>query len=276
MLKITIVIPCYNEAKRLQIAEYCLFVKRHERIKFLMVNDGSSDETLSILDRLATSHRAHFEVLDLGENCGKAEAVRRGVLHAAQDRPEAIGFWDADLATPLCAIPDFSGVLDRQPDLMAVIGVRVPLMGHDIRRRPIRRWLAAEFSQVVSLVFGQRFHDTQCGAKLFRVMPETLAGFSRPFASRWIFDVELLARLKQMLGSNSKAKLCEAIYEFPLDAWQDVAGSKLKRGDFFKAIGELMVIWWRYLRPGAAMFVPDTATMKSSAPEPVLEKRRAA
>ena len=276
MRKVTIVIPCYNEAQRLHVAEYCRFAMRNECVKFLMVNDGSADETLGILNQLAASDRVHFEVLDLGENCGKAEAVRRGVLHAAQDRPEAIGFWDADLATPLSAIQDFIDVLDRQPELMAVIGVRIPLMGHDIRRRPIRRWLAAEFAQVVSLVFGQRFHDTQCGAKLFRATPETLAAFSRAFASRWIFDVELFARLKQMLGSDSKAKLCEAIYELPLNAWQDVAGSKLKRGDFFKAFGELAVIWWQYLRPGAATFVPQPFATIQASPASPRENRRAA
>jgi dolichyl-phosphate beta-glucosyltransferase len=256
MRKITIIIPCYNEATRLRVAEYRRFAKQHDGVKFLMVNDGSVDGTLSVVNRLAADDRAHFEVLDLAKNCGKAEAVRQGFLHAATDRPAAIGFWDADLATPLSAIADFIDVIQRQPELMAVIGVRVPLMGHDIRRRPIRRWLAAEFAQVVSMVFGQRFHDTQCGAKLFRVTPETIAAFSMPFASRWIFDVELFARLRQLLSSQWKAKLCEAIYEFPLNAWQDVAGSKLKRGDFFKALGELMMIWWRYLRPGAAVFVP--------------------
>ena len=136
-------------------------------------------------------------------------------------------------------------------------------MGHDIRRRPIRRWLAAEFAQVVSLVFGQRFHDTQCGAKLFRVMPETIAAYSMPFASRWIFDVELFARLRQILGSQWKAKLCEVIYEFPLNAWQDVAGSKLKRGDFFKAArgtdGDIggAVICPRPRPSGCTAFMPE-------------------
>ena len=42
----------------------------------------------------------------------------------------------------------------------------------------------------------------------------------------------------------------EIIYEFPLDAWRDVAGSSLKKGDFVKAVVELAAIYWTYLRPG--------------------------
>ena len=151
-------------------------------------------------------------------------------------------------------IEQFVEVLARRSDLSLVMGVRLPLLGHAIHRRPVRGWLGAEFARIVSLVFGQRFQDTQCGAKLFRVTPETIAAFSQPFASRWIFDVELLARLRQLWRTSGNS-LRENVYEYPLDQWHDVAGSKLKRGDFFRAFGELAVIWWRYLRPGAPEFV---------------------
>jgi len=272
MPKNTIVVPCHNEAKRLDVGALRRFAARSPDVRILFVNDGSDDETLAVLSRLTAGHPAGFEVVDLGKNFGKAEAVRRGILHAAASRPEFIGFWDADLATPLEVIDQFVKVAQGRPDLSLVMGVRLPLLGRAIHRRPVRGWLGAEFARIVSLAFGQRFQDTQCGAKLFRVTPETVAAFSQPFASRWIFDVELLARLRQLwrTGGNS---LRENVYEYPLDQWEDVAGSKLKRGDFFKAFAELAVIWWRYLRPGAPEFVGAAPREIADAPS---STRRAA
>ena len=110
------------------------------------------------------------------------------------------------------------------------------------------------FARVTALVVGIRTQDTQCGAKMFRATPEMLALFSQPFQSRWIFDVELLAPIDMPASRSARHISCRsAIYELPLDSWEDVKGSKLKRGDFFKAIAELAAIWWRYLRPGRAV-----------------------
>jgi hypothetical protein len=90
---------------------------------------------------------------------------------------------------------------------------------------------------------------------MFRCCREVLDAFSQPFDSRWIFDVELLARLLRMRRGTSQPSLREIVFELPLEKWEDVAGSKLKRGDFFKAVAELSVIWWRYLRPAAPQFI---------------------
>jgi dolichyl-phosphate beta-glucosyltransferase len=248
----TIVVPCYNEANRLDLDAFRGFVRRNSDIKFLLVNDGSRDRTQSILEQLAYSHPTQFSVLNLVENSGKAEAVRRGMIEAMADEPEFVGYWDADLATPLEAIPEFVAVLRRCPKISLVMGVRLPLLGHDIRRRPLRRWLGRMFSRVTALVVGLRTQDTQCGAKLFRATPEVQTMFSQPFGSRWIFDVELLARLICLRRETIEFPAAASIFELPLDAWEDVKGSKLKRGDFVKAIAELASIWWRYLRPGAS------------------------
>jgi len=275
MSKTTIVVPCHNEALRLDVAAFHRFAGESDDVRILFVNDGSRDETLRIVNRIVAWKPARFQVLDLGQNFGKAEAVRRGVLHAASERADFIGFWDADLATPLAVIDRFVEALSRRPELSLVMGVRLPLLGHAIRRRPVRGWLGAEFARIVSLAFGQRFQDTQCGAKLFRVAAETMAAFSQPFVSRWIFDVELLARLRQLWGGSDDS-LRQCIYEYPLDQWQDVAGSKLKRGDFFKAFAELAAIWWRYLRPGAPQFVGTARGSRISSDAKTISTRRAA
>jgi dolichyl-phosphate beta-glucosyltransferase len=270
MHKTTIVVPCHNEAQRLQSDQFRKFSLACPDVRFLLVNDGSRDATLPLLEQLTNENPTQFDILNLVQNCGKAEAVRRGVVQAIQQQPDYIGFWDADLATPLQAIPEFTSVLDRRPEISLLLGIRLPLLGHTIRRQPLRRWLGKAFARVASLALGSRFHDTQCGAKLFRNTPEILAAFSQPFDSRWIFDVELLARLIRMRRGAEQPRVTEIVYEMPLDQWEDVAGSKLKRGDFFKAVAELNAIWWRYLRPAAVPFVAAPVAI-----EPVLEPQAA-
>jgi GT2 family glycosyltransferase len=69
----------------------------------------------------------HFTISHLAENRGKAEAVRHGVLQAFAAGADYIGWWDADCATPLEAIPQFIAVLDAKPAIALVCGVRLRL-----------------------------------------------------------------------------------------------------------------------------------------------------
>ena len=86
-------------------------------ITFLFVNDGSTDETLRLLQSLQAADPNKFSVLSLPQNQGKAEAVRRGVLTAIESQPDYVGFWDADLATPLRTIPKFIDLAESRPDI---------------------------------------------------------------------------------------------------------------------------------------------------------------
>jgi hypothetical protein len=90
-------------------------------------------------------------------------------------------------------------------------------------------------------------YDTQCGAKIFRATPDLRRVLQEPFRSRWIFDVELIARFLQ-LYSAAGASVEGRIYEFPLHCWRDVPGSKLRAGDFARAILDLWDIWRQYIR----------------------------
>ncbi len=236
------------------------FTRLQSDIRFLFVNDGSTDTTLDVLQQLVELAPQHFEILNLEHNCGKAEAVRRGILQGVTTKPTYIGFWDADLATPLHAIPEYIRVLDRRHEIDLLLGVRLPLLGHAIRRQPARRLLGKMFAYIASRLLAIRCSDTQCGAKIFRLTPEIVSIFSQPFESRWIFDVELLARLIRLRRETVSPQVSETVFEIPLEKWEDVAGSKLKRGDFFKAVSELGRIWWRYLRPAAPPYVPASIT----------------
>ncbi len=279
MSRTTIVVPCYNEAERLDVRRFEQFVRHDSSIDFLLVNDGSRDTTLELLERLHAGHPRRFSFLHLAQNSGKAEAVRQGLNMALAAHPDYVGFWDADLATGLEDIPRFVAVLDEKPGIELVVATRMRLLGRAIERRLLRHYLGRAFANVASLALGLKIYDTQCGAKLLRATPDLARVLAQPFLTRWIFDVEILARLKQARLKQTQCgtalpPLERIVYEYPLDAWRDVAGSKVRPGDFATAFFEMGRIYWTYLRPGAAQpppLAPPPPLNESSS-----EKKRAA
>jgi glycosyltransferase involved in cell wall biosynthesis len=248
----TLVVPCYNEAGRIRPEAFSSFLDDHADTDFVFVDDGSTDETASILAELASGRNARGRVVHLRENRGKAEAVRRGVLAAFDEDPNFIGFWDADLATPLHALSGFVEVMRRRPSVEIVMGSRVKLLGRQIRRRAMRHYPGRVFATLASLVLDLPVYDTQCGAKLFRDGPRTRSIFREPFIAGWIFDVELLARYLELLRVDAEGPSPEdTIYELPLRRWTDVGGSKTRPADFLRAAVDLARIWYRY-RPAAS------------------------
>ncbi len=252
-----VVVPCFNEALRLNVAAFEAFFAKCFDVTLLFVDDGSTDDTPLIIERLRQRHPRQVLSFRLGENVGKAEAVRRGMQLAFRRRATLAGYWDADLATPLEAIPRFRKVLLERDELQLVMGSRVALLGRDIRRRWKRHVLGRAFATAASCVLGLPVYDTQCGAKLFRVTKETAEVFRHPFASRWIFDVEILSRL--IRGSMT----AEAFYEYPLERWQEVDGSRLKSLDFLVAAIDLAGIGWRHGKQNVVVPMDKT--------QPVLE-----
>jgi dolichyl-phosphate beta-glucosyltransferase len=247
MPRATIIVPCYNEEDRLQLAAFRSFATPSHEIRFLFVNDGSTDKTAALLEDLRSSDPSKFAVLQLQQNSGKAEAVRQGILAAADLQPDYTGFWDADLATPLGTIPQFIDLGEGRQELQIIMGSRVKLLGRRIDRRPARHYIGRVFATLVSMILGLEVYDTQCGAKLFRASASTYDLFREPFSSRWIFDVEILARLIQARCGKSIPQPKDIIYEVPLAEWRDIPGSKLSCGDFVRAAWELARIYERYL-----------------------------
>ena len=237
-----LVVPCFNEAERLDAARFEAAVECYAGLRLLFVNDGSTDDTQQVLEALASRHPARVAVRRLAQNEGKAEAVRQGLLEAVGQRAAWTGFWDADLATPLSALDEFAAAVTRMPSVRAVIGSRVKLLGRDIERNPVRHLLGRVFATAASLTLDLPIYDTQCGAKLFAVN-ETLAEALRErFASRWIFDVELLQRLDAAWLRADGQRAHAYLLEVPLLAWQDVRGSRVRSSDFLRAGAELAVI----------------------------------
>jgi dolichyl-phosphate beta-glucosyltransferase len=248
-----VVVPCFNEADRLNVDVFAEFVCDADDIELVFVDDGSSDATLQSAQTVSERAGSSVSVLRLDVNCGKAEAVRQGMLWAAQRDFSAIAFWDADLATPLDTIPEFLDVMTKHPNVEVVWGTRLPLMGHTIDRDAIRRQTGRLFSASSAAAVGVGIRDALCGAKMFRTGPILDAILAQPFSSRWIFDVEILARLDVLLRSLGDSTAEQTLYEFPLDEWYEIAGSRLRMTDFLRATVELTDLCWRYrMFPGKA------------------------
>jgi dolichyl-phosphate beta-glucosyltransferase len=177
---------------------------------------------------------------NLKQNAGKAEAIRQTMNHILDSEIYSeykwIGFFDADLATPIWEIKNFfSYAQTYELSIDAIWGSRIYRLGSKIVRSSLRHYLGRIFATVIGMVLRIKSYDSQCGAKVFkRELCEK--GFREPFLSKWIFDVELLLRLE---GSN--------IIEYPLRSWQDIPGSKLKVGkEIFRVLFDIFKIWKKY------------------------------
>ena len=240
---LALIVPCHNEAARLHPQAFLAFLSSHPSVRCLFVDDGSRDATHEILERLQLAAPASIAVMRLPTNQGKAEAVRIGILEGIRRQADLVGFWDADLPTPLAAIDDFLALAAKRPEMEVIIGSRVNLMGRNITRKKLRHYLGRIFATAVSLAVDLPVYDTQCGAKVFRASEAVAAVFARPFDSRWIFDVEILARYLAQPSAPGDPPRRARIYELVVPAWHEVPGSRLRWFHYFRAIFDLMRIW---------------------------------
>lgn len=245
--RVCVVVPCYNEAQRLDVAGFRRYLAASSQVCLLFVDDGSRDGTAAVLEAVRAGNEDRAYILRCQRNGGKAEAVRLGILQALDElHPEIVGFWDADLATPLSSIAPLLAVLDREAEIHLVFGARVKLLGRHVERLASRHYLGRIFATMISALLRIPIYDSQCGAKLLRVGPETRAIFAEKFISKWVFDVEILARYLVRLD-NDPQKLAHVIYEYPLEKWTDVAGSKVRPSDFLTAFWDVLKIRRKYL-----------------------------
>lgn len=241
MRKTGIVIPCYNESQRLDAKAFLSALDAEPDLTFLFVDDGSTDGTLQILKALQKQNQVQVDILCLEQNSGKAEAVRRGMLKLIDGSYENVGYWDADLATPLDVISKFCRLLDSNDKTM-VIGSRVRLLGRNVQRKALRHYVGRIFATCASLLLQIDVYDTQCGAKIFRNSAELEKVFAKPFKVNWTFDVELLARFSVVSG-ETPAQISTQWYEYPLKEWIDVKGSKVKLKDYFIGVLEFCILF---------------------------------
>lgn len=237
-----VVIPCYNEEKRLLSKEFLNFIEKHSGYHLCFVNDGSKDNTLEVLKKLQTNREGFITVYDCEKNGGKAEAVRQGMLHMAKHKDlDYIGFLDADLSTDLADFDDLVSTIENS-NYKIVSGSRISRMGADITKESARKIISMSINYIIRKILSMDFKDTQCGAKIFHKDVIEIS-FKEKFVTQWIFDVEIFKRITQHFGlEKAKQILCEK----PLKRWIHADGSKLSMKDSFKIIFQLGQIAWTY------------------------------
>lgn len=235
--RLAIIIPAWNEATRLQDRAFLDFVASQSLVDLRFVDDGSTDATPARLEAIRALAPDRIAVQRLTLNVGKGEAVRRGLVAALDAGYPLVGYLDADLSAPLDTALLLRDTLLADPSLALALGSRIKLLGWRVRRSERRHYLGRIFATFASLALGLAVYDTQCGAKALRAGPATAAALAAPFISRWLFDVELVARLRDAHGP---------MREVPLPVWDDPGGSSVSALDFLRAPFELWRIWRRY------------------------------
>ncbi|MBT3222995.1 MAG: glycosyltransferase [Proteobacteria bacterium] len=237
---ITIVVPCYNEAERLDKGEFRRLANI-DGMGILFVDDGSSDTTAEIHRDLAATDPDNIDWLPIRPNQGKAEAVRRGLNLALEGGAKIVGYLDADLATPVDEMIRLCEVLENRPELDLVLGSRVALAGRKIKRHGYRHYSGRVFATLASHLLDEFVYDTQCGAKALRNTRALKVALSGSFCSRWAFDVELIGRL--LIGTPEVDGIGIArVREVPLQQWIDIPGSKISSVDIVKTAFEMVIM----------------------------------
>lgn len=228
---ISIVIPAYNEEKRLpatlaKVKAY-LTATSWDFTEIVVVDDGSRDGTVEV------ARKAGVRVLQNPGNRGKGYSVRHGMLEAKGDW---LLFSDADLSTPIEEVEKLWAAVEREHAQAAIgsRGVDRSLVG--VHQPFFREMGGRFFNLVIRVVTGLPFHDTQCGFKLFEG-PSAREIFRRQRVERFGFDVEILF-IGQRLG-------CRTL-EVPV-RWNDVAGTKVKMSGAIAAFLDPLKVRWNSL-----------------------------
>ncbi len=227
---LSIVIPAYNEARRIRdtLATLCHFKESQPyAIELLVVDDGSRDATVKTVGgypgiRLVRNDRNH----------GKGFTVRHGVLEA---RGEFVLFTDADLSAPIEEVDKLLSALQSSA-ADAAVGSRAlqrELIG--IRQPWFRDMGGRFFNLLVRIFTGLKLRDTQCGFKLFK-RSSTRRAFERMRVEGFGFDPELLFLIEKAGGR---------VVEVPV-RWNDDPATKVRFfRDSTRMVFDLMAVRWR-------------------------------
>ena len=240
-VKLSIVIPAYNERARLpqtvmSTLRYC--AEQELDFELIIADDGSSDETLALARQF---ERQDVRIRALAcPHMGKGSAVRLGMLNA---RGELVLFMDADGATPLHEIATLAAALDAGSDV--AVGSRViPQSAQvEVRTSLHRRLIGRTFAFFVNLFAVQGIADTQCGFKMFR-RDAALQIFSLQKLAGFAFDVEVLFIAR---------RLSLTIVEIPVN-WVAQPGSKVNLvTDSMKMLWDISLIRWTHRKFGEGL-----------------------
>jgi dolichyl-phosphate beta-glucosyltransferase len=224
MPELSIVIPCYNEEKRISktLLQNIEFLnEKNIDFEIITVDDGSADDSVQVIEKIP-----NVKIVKHEKNQGKGAAVKAGVINSTGD---FILFADADNSTPIEELEKF---WRKRHDYDILIGSRY-LPESDIKiKQPWHRNIVTFLgNKMIRIILGLKYKDTQCGFKLFKknIAKEL---FSMQTIDRWGFDIEILYLAKKKKYS---------VKEIPV-SWINSPDSKVKSFDFLKTFGELLKI----------------------------------
>lgn len=198
MLKVSLVIPAYNEERRLPASlkkMQAYFQQPVYELEILVIVEKSKDRTVEA-SRDVVKGDPRFQIIDNQVQRGKGYAVRSGMNRATGD---VVIFMDADLSTPLDEVDTFIKFFNEHPAVDVAIGSREHAKSEIVKsQHPLRKNMGRIFNKFVQLLAGEGITDTQCGFKAFR-REACREVFSRQKLDGFAFDVEVLM-LARLLG----------------------------------------------------------------------------
>ena len=235
-LDLSIVIPAYNEERRLPRTLDSIFAylqARPYRTEILVVDDGSSDRTREIVNSLQAKY-PRMRLVANDRNRGKGFSVRHGMLDA---RGEIALFTDADLSTPIEEADKLLAAL-RDQGFDAAIGSRaLDRSLIEVHQSATREQAGIFFNRMVRWILAIDFSDTQCGFKAFRTARARFI-FEQQRVERFGFDPEIL-----FLAKRNRLRVAE----IPVRWSHDTATKVNVAGDGLQMFLELLRIRWNAL-----------------------------
>jgi len=228
----SIVIPAFNEAARIEstLQKIIAYITAKQwDAEIILVNDGSDDGTVEIVEKYARTHR-RLRLISNPGNRGKGYSVRNGMLHATG---KLALFSDADLSSPIEEAEKLFDAIGQGADI--AIGSRWLQVKLQRKRQPLYRQLFGRaFNRLLRTMLALPFKDTQCGFKAF-TRKSIDAIFPLQKVERWGFDPELLFLAKRF-GFK--------IAEVPV-AWSHREGTRINPlSDGPRMVFEMMTVWW--------------------------------
>lgn len=221
---VSIVIPAYNEEKRIPLTLNKIVTYFENRnFEVIVVDDGSTDNTVEIVNSCGY---ADVNVISYKKNKGKGHAVKVGL---AASKGNVVLLSDADLSTPIKEFPKLERYIKEYP---VVIGSRA-MSDSLVQNKWIKKFLGRFGNLFIRLILPD-LRDTQCGFKLFRG-DEVRSLVDKLSINGFGYDFELLFLAK-------KRKL--RIKEVPVE-WYNSLGTKVRYYHYLFTLKELFAVIWK-------------------------------
>ena len=219
MRTIAIVIPCFNEAKRLNFKFFFdLYAETH--CSFIFVDDGSTDQTGQLIVETFLEQNIPVDLITFEFNLGKASAISRGLEAAHKKGIEFVAFCDADNSTKPSDILSLYEHIAENEHIMVVSGARVPLSGSNVLRRDFRKWVGRIVATLVSKMTHIAIYDPMSPMKVYR-----LNAFGPEFEfvpkTKWLGEVEIMFHVYNIDRSRF------VVEEICLNYWRDEEGGHI-------------------------------------------------